>query len=391
MANDDKSCRTLEDTLAESGLLNADDNAPASVAQKMVEDCKKAVAGEASAQVRLGRMLRQMGLYDESFHWFSEAASQGNFDGRASLGLAYYHGQGVSRDQKQAIKLIQTAVDGGSAYAKALLGDFLIVGVVNALASDSDRGWRLLREAAEEGDGYAAARIGNSMLGSDSTEGLKWLRFAAEKEDPWGLFSLAWLHLVGSNGVAEDPDEYLRLLQLSALRGHREAQRVLAADYLNGTEGLEKNLNLAEYWYKQAAAQGDMEAAAALEMAHQWPGRERPEPDASIEQCGPYYRYIDMDFMRANVHKGCLGTRWPRAGQPLGFTVSRTPPDAEADVVVEEWTECHGVSHDVQMILSQGRRIPRGDVTPKLHQFGNYQGSAWCTNYDFATPKTAKK
>lgn len=83
----------------------------------------------------------------------------------------------------------------------------------------------------------------------------------------------------------------------------------------------------------------------------------------TIERCGPYYRYADMEFMRGNVNQGCLGVRWPNTGLPLGYTLSPTPPDAEVDFIEEHATVCFPLGMFKNKIVSQGRRIPRDRVT----------------------------
>lgn len=382
-------CAEIRTSLEKSGLLGKTGITPNQAAAAVLTNCELAVSGDAAAQNRLGKTLYRMAFYQEALYWFQKAVAQGNRDAAVNIGLAYYQGRGVQSDNRKAVKLISQAADAGSAHGKAVLGDFLIFGIKDVLPEDSKKGWKLIRDAAESGDGYAAARLGNANLSSNDEEGLKWLRIAVERGDPWGQYSLAWLYWVGSHGMEKNYPEFLRLTQLAAIGGDIDAQRHLAAEYRNGAPNLPKNAALAVYWYRRAAAQGDHEAIAQLELQNQWDGSARKPVDASIEKCGPYYRYLDMRFMRDHVYDGCLGTRWPRAGQPLGFTVSRTPPDAETETILEEWTECHSVGPPVRNIVSTGRRIPRQDVTYKQWTFGNYHGEYWCSNYSFATPDTA--
>jgi len=83
----------------------------------------------------------------------------------------------------------------------------------------------------------------------------------------------------------------------------------------------------------------------------------------TIERCGPYFRYADMEFMRGNINKGCLGARWPSTGLPLGYTLSTTPPDAEVDFIDEHLTVCFPLGMFKSQIVSQGRKIPRDRLT----------------------------
>lgn len=90
----------------------------------------------------------------------------------------------------------------------------------------------------------------------------------------------------------------------------------------------------------------------------------------TIEFCGGLYRYIDIEFMRVRPVEGCFGTRWPRAGEALGWTYSATPPDANVEFIEEHATVCFSVGPEVERIVSRGRKVPRYRVTRQAARLG---------------------
>lgn len=102
-----------------------------------------------------------------------------------------------------------------------------------------------------------------------------------------------------------------------------------------------------------------------------------------IEKCGSYYKYYDLLFMR-QVGYG--------RSRPNGYTFSSTPPHAEVDHITEGTTVLvRGIGPG--RVVSTGRRIPRENVMPVEHGFGNYMMSGGekipCEDFYYTPPSTA--
>jgi TPR repeat protein len=69
----------------------------------------KAEKGDAVAQFKLG-------------FWYRKAADQGYADAQFNLGACYYKGEGVAKDQVEAVKWYRMAADQGDAGAQFGLG-----------------------------------------------------------------------------------------------------------------------------------------------------------------------------------------------------------------------------------------------------------------------------
>lgn len=111
-----------------------------------------------------------------------------------------------------------------------------------------------------------------------------------------------------------------------------------------------------------------------------------------IEECNGEFRYIDEEFLRRNH---CFGTRLA-PNNPLGYTVSRTPPDADVESIEELYTVCIGPGPPAFNIISRGRKIPRDKVVPKSYTPGNYVKTPngdriRCSSYSYDPPATASR
>lgn len=78
---------------------------------------KKAVQGDADAQVQLGDMYKDgQGVeqnYTEAMKWFKLAADQGDTDAQFSIGLLYFMGEGLQQNYALAAQWFQKAADQG--------------------------------------------------------------------------------------------------------------------------------------------------------------------------------------------------------------------------------------------------------------------------------------
>ena len=146
---------------------------------------RMAEEGDADSQVTLGWMLRRgdgVPRNDaDAVHWYRRAAEQGSPDGLDSLGWMYETGRGVPRDDLVALSLYRLSAARGHRQAMWNLGRML-----------------------EEGRGVA---------GADPIEGLAWIMLAAEGGHRWASEHLE----ARSDGTAAGDLEpaRLRMLELS--------------------------------------------------------------------------------------------------------------------------------------------------------------------------------
>ena len=117
--------------------------------------------GDAKSQVHVGVMYANgQGVAKddkEAVKWFSLAAAQGNSTGQSNLGAMYSNGQGVAKDGKEAVKWFRLAAAQGNSSGQYGLG--LMYGRGQGVAKDDNEAVKWFRLAAEEGHEEAKAML----------------------------------------------------------------------------------------------------------------------------------------------------------------------------------------------------------------------------------------
>ena len=113
----------------------------------------KADKGEAEAQSDLGfRYEKGQGVpkdEDEAVKWYRKAADQGHAPAQAKLGSAFANGRGVPKDEVEAVKWFRKATEQGNAAAQSSLGTMYAMG--RGVPKDEDEAVKWYRKAAEQG------------------------------------------------------------------------------------------------------------------------------------------------------------------------------------------------------------------------------------------------
>jgi TPR repeat protein len=111
--------------LAVSGWAEEAKLIPISAEPYSAELVKKAKAGDASAQRNLGVCYgggQGVGKDEkEAVKWFTKAAEQGEMHAQTTLGFCYRYGIGVTKDEKEAVKWFTKSAEQGEANAKKAL------------------------------------------------------------------------------------------------------------------------------------------------------------------------------------------------------------------------------------------------------------------------------
>src|ERR1051326_2423271 len=159
--------------------------------QKPIEEVKaKAEAGDADSQVELGlRYVKGEGVTKdqvEAVKWFRKAAEQNFARGQYDLGVCFYAGEGVAKDQVEAVKWYRKAAEQNYAKAQYNLGICYYNG--EGVAKDQVEAVKWYRKAAEQNDADAQRDLGvcyqkGAGVEQDHAEAVKWYRKAAEQND----------------------------------------------------------------------------------------------------------------------------------------------------------------------------------------------------------------
>lgn len=148
-----------------------------------------------------------------------DKAEQGDAEAQLALGAAYYNGEGVAEDDKEAVRWYRKAAEQGDAGAQSFLGD-----------------------AYYDGEGVT----------KDDAEAVKWWRKAAEQGDAPAQGGLIFAYYNGV-GVAKDYVESYKWLNLGGV-GHKETSDM--------RDGIEKMMT------REQIAEGRRRAREWLEKHH---------------------------------------------------------------------------------------------------------------------------
>lgn len=190
-------------------------------------------------------------------------AEAGNADAQARLAIAYFNGNGVAKDEREALKWVQKSADGGSALGQLNLGNMYL--------------------------------NGGCGLKQDPSEAFKWFTKSAEQRHRGGQCMMGESYLFGQ-GVKKNEQEAAKWFALAANAGSPRAQGYYAYMLANGM-GVEKNIEEALSWCKKAAEAGDAGAKQTLPHIQRVMEMESKTPKS----------FIGVEFGKKIEEIGCQG------------------------------------------------------------------------------------
>lgn len=257
---------------SESLLRNArsvSTNPPTAGSNVVADLTSRAGRGEAEAEYDLGfRYEIGNGVSRDDVQaiaMYRRAAEHGFAAAQFRLGYRYANGLGVSRDDDQAALWFRKAANQGDAAAQMNLAVLLYRGAGALRNIDEALIW--YKKAAEQGDVNAQMGLGRIYLEGngvvrDETQAAVWYKKAADQENTDAQIVLARLTAAGA-GVARDAAAATALYRRAADQGSPVAQMQLGLSFHNG-DGVTKDFAQAAAWYRKAADQGFADAMFRL-------------------------------------------------------------------------------------------------------------------------------
>ncbi len=233
----------------------------------------KAEQGDSTAQFNLAVMYGggQGVTKDEAeaVKWYHKAAYQGHAQAQYILGSRYSAGWIVAKDDAEAVKWYRKAADQGYAIAQSNLGNMYAKG--EGVAKDEVEAVKWFRKAAEQGDAFGESRLGEMYskgegVTKDETEAAKWFRKVAEQGDDNDSLLLA-IRFEEGRGVAKDGAEAVKWFRKAAGQGSDLAQFVLGLKYALGIDVIADDAEAVK-WYRRAANQGFSMAQSNLGLEY---------------------------------------------------------------------------------------------------------------------------
>jgi TPR repeat protein len=228
---------------------------------KLDEQLREAARLEVvSAMMMLGDLWREK-QPEESFKWFSAAATKGVPAAATQVGLMLSNGMGTERNLAKAVEYFQTAADKGDAAAKAALGECLLYG--KGIEKDVPRAIDLFEQAASRSNPRALNRLGTCYhqgLGvtQDYEEARRLFKKAADLGSNEALGNLGVLYING-DGVPKSAQKAVEYFQRGAEANDGYCMYLYARCFESGTS-VTPNPETAKLWYRKAAAAGALRA-----------------------------------------------------------------------------------------------------------------------------------
>lgn len=199
---------------------------------------------------------------------FQPLAQAGHVGALSRLGHMTLQGQGVAKNEAEALRLLRAAAEKGDMVAQNSVGNMYFKGL--GTERDGAQAALWFGRAADQGYARAENNLGQLYLygngvPKDEAKGLPLLRRAADKNIPaaWEALGMAaW----NGHGMQADHAEAVRWFRKAAERGLLLAQNRLGSALWNG-DGTAKDAVEAVKWFEQAAAQGDGSSLFNLSIA----------------------------------------------------------------------------------------------------------------------------
>lgn len=224
-----------------------------------------AAQGNAAAQNLLGKMYNNgngiMKDQAQAVAWYRKAAEQGHAAAQNNLGVAYYNGDGVPQDYAQAVAWYRKAAEQGVDSAQLNLAIAYEYG--NGIPQNYSQAVAWYLKAAEQGMAVAQfnlAVIYNFGKGvpKDQTQAVAWYRKAAEQGFADAQFNLGTLYEKGQ-GVPQDYAQAVAWYRKAAEQENTGAQYNLGVMYYKG-KGVPQSYAQALAWYSKAAEHNHADA-----------------------------------------------------------------------------------------------------------------------------------
>jgi TPR repeat protein len=215
--------------------------------QKVIADLKEmAAAGDVKSQVQVGlAYLTGDGVHKddvEAVKWLRKAADQDNPVAERFLAEMYFKGRGVTADNAEAAKWLRMAAEQGDARSQHNLAVLYTEGL--GVPRNAKEAVKWMRKSADQG--LAAGQVGMGALYEngagvppDPVEAMNWYRLAVQQNDANAMNNLALLLATSKNPHVRNPQEAVSLATraVAAANNPDYLDTLAAAYFSNGQTG----------------------------------------------------------------------------------------------------------------------------------------------------------
>ena len=205
-------------------------------------------------QFHLATLAYEAEQYEDAYRIMHALAKAGDANAQFNLGFLYTWGRGVRQDDGKVINWYRCAAEQGDAEAQLTVGTIL-------LANDNEQtlAKKEMTSIVKSTEQSVTTGLDPRNQSTLQTEGLYWLRRAAEQGNPEAQYGL------GDHFMYDDPKAAMQWFRLAANQDHDNAQFELGEIYRQ-EKGIPPGENYVEaaIWYLLAAERGNVLAQAQI-------------------------------------------------------------------------------------------------------------------------------
>jgi TPR repeat protein len=189
-------------------------------------------------------------IYKDAFQALLKAANKGKANTKVAVGICYYNGNSVPRNESEGFRWMNIAADSGSGFAARFLGESFIDGSAGA-SKDDKEAFKWFMKAAES-DSSGQSFVGDCYMDGigveeDPKEAVNWYHKAAASGNPTSRLGDCYLN---GFGVSKDEKEAFKYY-LEASSCDTWAEYMVGRCYQDGI-GVIKNDSESQKWLNKA-------------------------------------------------------------------------------------------------------------------------------------------
>lgn len=227
------------------------------VIEKKINELHRIKEWQEASEVKRGDEFNKNSDYTSAMSSYVTAAENGNGNAMFAIGLLYYNGKGVPKNNAEAMTWFKKAVDKGDYYS------FPLIATIHLESQNYTEAMNSYKKAVDKGFTFAMYVVGMMYykgLGTNQnyTEAMVWLRKVAEKGNANAMYMMGCMYYNGE-GVTQNYTEAMNLFRKAAEKGDADAMNFIGHMYYNGI-GITQNYTEAFNWYKKGAENGNVSA-----------------------------------------------------------------------------------------------------------------------------------
>src|SRR5438874_1710978 len=257
--------------------------------------------------------------YAQTISELKSKAEDGDVQAQLALAKAYHLGEGIEKDEAQAVQWWKKAAEHGDTAAEVNLGTAYSLGV--GFPRNYAAAVRWYTKAADQGNaegqrGLAFLYHLGQGVPKDDAEAVRWYTKAADQDNTQAQSDLAALYHLGGQGVPQDDAAAVRWWKKAAEEGDVTAQGNLGTAYGLGT-GVPKDNVESLRWHTKAAENGNPASQFTLGMFY-LQGNGVPKDEAE-----------GVKWLRKSAHQGnAAGEFWLGAEYYSGTGIAKDKVEA---------------------------------------------------------------